>query len=205
MKNSTSFIYFISLYVPGLLIGLLILFFSDKFLLHESLNTYHTSILDIFYYYLTFLGHGVFIVLMSIFFFMKNKKQGILIFCSFLFSALITQGLKHLVFDDVMRPYYYISSGLINVPLVENIELHMHNSFPSGHTTSIFSFCSMISLFYNRKLFGVCLFILASLTAYSRIYLSQHFMTDVLFGSFIGVLSSYLLFYINYHFSKPIL
>ena len=202
MKNSISFISFIRLYIPLCIIGLMLLFFLDKFLLHESLNTYHTSILDIFYYYLTFLGHGVFIVLMAVLFFIKNKKQGILIFCSFLFSALITQGLKHLVFDDVMRPYYYISSNLLDVPLVANLELHMHNSFPSGHTTSIFSFCSMISLFYNRKLIGVFLFILASFTAYSRIYLSQHFMADVLFGSFIGVLSSYLLFQINYHFSK---
>ena len=202
MKNSISFSSFLSLYVPILLIGLLLLFFSDKFLLHKSLNGYHTSTLDVFFYYLTFLGHGVFIVLMSIFFFLKNKKQGVLIFCAFIFSASITQGLKHFVFDDAMRPYYYIDSNLLHVPLVENIELHMHNSFPSGHTTSIFSFCSMISLFYNRKFFGVFLFILAFLTAYSRIYLSQHFMADVLFGSFIGVFSSYLLFYLNYNFSK---
>ena len=39
------------------------------------------------------------------------------------------------------------------------------------------------------------LFVLATLGAYSRIYLSQHFLSDVCMGSIIGFVTPFLVFY----------
>jgi Membrane-associated phospholipid phosphatase len=58
-------------------------------------------------------------------------------------------------------------------------------SFPSGHTTSSFA-CSTVILFYY-PLFGIIGYIYAILTAFSRLYLFVHYISDVLFGAFLGI------------------
>ncbi|MEG0368144.1 MAG: phosphatase PAP2 family protein [Coprobacillus sp.] len=58
-------------------------------------------------------------------------------------------------------------------------------SFPSGHTTSSFA-CSTIMMFYNPIL-GILGYTYASLTAFSRLYLFVHYLSDVLFGMILGI------------------
>jgi membrane-associated phospholipid phosphatase len=41
----------------------------------------------------------------------------------------------------------------------------------------------------------VVLFIMAALGAYSRVYLSQHFLSDVCMGSIIGFISPCMIYY----------
>jgi membrane-associated phospholipid phosphatase len=43
----------------------------------------------------------------------------------------------------------------------------------------------------------VVLFIMAALGAYSRVYLSQHFLSDVCMGSIIGFISPCLIYYLG--------
>jgi membrane-associated phospholipid phosphatase len=61
------------------------------------------------------------------------------------------------------------------------------DSFPSGHTTSAFALATTIAIISKDKKIGLFCFILAALTGYSRIYLGQHFLEDVGFGSLLGV------------------
>ncbi len=62
------------------------------------------------------------------------------------------------------------------------------NSFPSGHTAAVFSLMLCLTLIFNKKTWlSPIFFVLAVLTAYSRVYLSQHFAEDVLAGSLVGV------------------
>jgi membrane-associated phospholipid phosphatase len=66
--------------------------------------------------------------------------------------------------------------------------LYYKHSFPSGHTASVFAAAITISLFASRKRWvsGIC-FLFACLTAYSRVYLGEHFVEDVWIGSLEGV------------------
>ncbi len=57
-------------------------------------------------------------------------------------------------------------------------------SFPSGHTVN--GFAASVALFCNDKRLGIPAVILASLIAFSRLYLFVHFPTDVLAGILIG-------------------
>ena len=75
----------------------------------------------------------------------------------------------------------------------------------------MFSTCLVIILAYhysrNAKLHSIgswilfdtmllLLLILAALGAYSRVYLSQHFLSDVCVGSIIGFTTPFLMFYL---------
>ena len=58
-------------------------------------------------------------------------------------------------------------------------------SFPSGHTAAAFAFASVLFFCDRRHCAPAVVF--ACLTAFSRLYLSVHFPTDVLSGIVIGI------------------
>ena len=63
-------------------------------------------------------------------------------------------------------------------------------SFPSGHTYASFASASVI--FRNNRKIGIPALILASLIAFSRLYLYVHYPTDVLFGILFGILAGWI-------------
>jgi membrane-associated phospholipid phosphatase len=79
-----------------------------------------------------------------------------------------------------------IDNGTWN--LVEGIELHIKYSFPSGHTAS--AFCILISMCFllNNNFYSFLMVGVAFIIGFSRIYLSQHFLIDVIIGAIIGSL-----------------
>lgn len=68
-------------------------------------------------------------------------------------------------------------------------------SFPSGHTLASFEGAVVLTL-YNKKL-GIPALILASLIAFSRLYLYVHYPTDVLAALVMGVAIAFLAKYIT--------
>jgi len=70
------------------------------------------------------------------------------------------------------------------------IQAPMSYSFPSGHTTSSFAAAASIALLGKKPAF--CAFALASLIAFSRIYLSVHYLTDILGGIAMGIASAFI-------------
>jgi undecaprenyl-diphosphatase len=66
-------------------------------------------------------------------------------------------------------------------------------SFPSGHT--MVGFAAATAIFYFHKSIGTAAFILASLIAFSRMYLFVHYPTDILGGIAFGILSALFFIY----------
>ena len=60
-------------------------------------------------------------------------------------------------------------------------------SFPSGHTSSAFTFAMAIALVLKKKGVSVAAFIFAFLMGISRIYVGVHYPTDVIVGAFVGI------------------
>ena len=82
------------------------------------------------------------------------------------------------------RPYDY-QFDVFNklIPLL--IEQQHDFSFPSGHTIASFEAAGVIAL--NNKKWGIPALILASLIAFSRLYLYVHYPTDVLVAGLLGL------------------
>ena len=68
-------------------------------------------------------------------------------------------------------------------------------SYPSGHTQSAFSGASFLQTRYGYK-FGIPAYLLAGLTAYSRVDAQAHFLDDVMIGASIGMLC-------NWYYTTP--
>lgn len=113
--------------------------------------------------------------------FKKYRKAGIAIIVALIFCLITGNGiLKNIVGRS--RPCWIDNSVnlLIDIP--------KDYSFPSGHTFS--SFASAICITYFHKKEGVAAFILASLIAFSRLYLFVHYPTDILGGIGLGFIAA---------------
>ena len=152
------------------------------------INQYHFPFLDIFFKYITYLGDGLAALLVLILLLVIRLDYGLISAIGFTLSALTTQILKRFVFGEVPRPFLvfkeHIDIGQWH--LIDGVEMHQFYSFPSGHTTSIFSICILLSLIINQKKYNYIFFMIALLVGFSRIYLSQHFLMDVFVGSLVG-------------------
>ncbi len=148
----------------------------------------NSDVADFFFKYLTHLGDGFayLTVILTMLFFSIRKAMFLL--GSFLGSGLIAQFMKHLIFSDSLRPVRFFEN-LANLHLVEGVTLHGSYSFPSGHTASAFALMFCLAILSPRQLMKALLLILAALIGFSRVYLSQHFLGDVVAGSLIGVLA----------------
>ncbi|MFT5920550.1 MAG: membrane-associated phospholipid phosphatase, partial [Granulosicoccus sp.] len=151
--------------------------------LHLTLNQLHWPIADSFFQYLTHLGSGLVPTIVAVALLFSNLRWALTIGIANAFTSIIVQSAKHGLFSHMKRPTALLSDQLYLPP---NIDFHAHNSFPSGHSAT--AFCLGMCLLFmttNRKL-AIPVFFLFALTAYSRVYLSQHFTGDVAVGSIIG-------------------
>ena len=62
------------------------------------------------------------------------------------------------------------------------------NSTPSGHTIRAFSILTALSMLYRR--FAVVFISIAILIGVSRVVVTDHYPSDVVFGAFIGVFTA---------------
>lgn len=191
LKNNLSFLlpYFIFL-----LVGAVIIIVNSKAETHLSFNSFHNPFFDTLNTYTTYLGDGFTAALLILMMLAVKYRYFIIAAISNVISALVAQGLKQFIFDDVVRPKKFFE-GLQQLYFVPGIDNHMFNSFPSGHTTCAFALYFSFALMVEKKFYKFLLLFLALLTGYSRIYLSQHFFEDVYAGSIIGVTTALMVFY----------
>ena len=151
------------------------------------LNSYHRSWLDNFFIAYTNLGDGIFAILLALicFFVLKKRKAGVVLLLAYASTGILAQIIKPLLHSP--RPLVYFRPQ--HFPFFIDSIIHAgNNSFPSGHTVTAFAIATVLAFYTTSKIQYVLLLLAAALVAFSRVYLSQHFLLDVLAGSFIGVL-----------------
>ena len=193
--------YFSSLLMV-LSIGVLLLLLNGKTTCFITLNNYHVYWLDVFFINYTFIGDGLFAIMCIIvyYFHLKQKQQGIAMLISFIVIATIVQVAKNLF--NSPRPKLFFNPGQYT-HFIEGVSIANYASFPSGHTACAFAIATVMVLMANNKTIQLALLTAALLVGYSRIYLGQHFLLDVIVGAVIGTASGIIGFYIAINM-KPV-
>ncbi|MCF6297195.1 MAG: phosphatase PAP2 family protein [Flavobacteriaceae bacterium] len=190
IKDNKLFFY---LYLLFLTVGGIFLIIYTKEDAFFIVNRNYSPLFDIFFKYITHLGDGILFAILILIIALFSYRKSLLGLIIFLGSALIAQLLKHTFFDHMMRPVGHFTEN-IDIHFVEGVTRHARNSFPSGHTTSVFALALFLVLAFKLRKFGWMLIIIAITTGYSRIYLAVHFPVDVYFGSLIGIVTALLVF-----------
>lgn len=130
---------------------------------------------------ITFLGDGgwFWIALTVVGFFSKHTRKYAFVGAIGLILCLLCGNLILKPIIARTRPYDIRTTVELLIPAPKDY------SFPSGHTQASFAVATAVCM-WNRK-FGIPALILASLIAFSRMYLYVHYPTDVLAGLIFGV------------------
>lgn len=203
IRNNAVFIGLSLMLIAALGLALL---WMPKGELHLLLCDRHTPARDIFYRYYTQVAEWFpYVVCVALLLF-SRIGDGVFATSALILSALTTQLFKHLI--NAPRPLTWFGANMpdVQLPLVDGVRMNYWFSFPSGHTTSFFALFFVLCIIVTNYLASnntsdltakrsnsvsgllqALLFMLATLGAYSRIYLSQHFAADVFAGVVVGV------------------
>ena len=185
VKANRSF--FIGFFLFVIFCCFILLFYSkaDGFYLF---NPYHSSFANFIFIYLTYLGDGFFCIAIGLLLFLFRKRfLGLMILSSYALSGIIAQVLKYYIIEA--RPAVFLKDTSYKY-FIENVTLHNLHAFPSGHSASAFAMAAVLSFALKNKKYAVFFLAGAVLVGYSRIYLAQHFLDDVLAGALIGFVSA---------------
>ena len=114
-------------------------------------------------------------------------------------NTILTTGLKYTI--NRPRPYKTYSD-------IHPYAYDSDPSFPSGHTSYAFSLATSLTLEYKKWYVAVPAYAWAATAGYSRLYLGEHYPSDVLAGAIVGVGSAWLSYkgghWLLYHRNKKI-
>ncbi len=111
----------------------------------------------------------------------------------FLFSTVAVSGLSADLVKYVAgraRPKLYFQEHLYGFNSFH--WEHAWTSFPSGHSATALSVATLLAILYPR--WRVVALFCGFLIAFSRIVLTEHYISDVIAGSFLGIVSTVLLY-----------
>jgi membrane-associated phospholipid phosphatase len=162
-----------------------------------QLNVFHSEWMDRLFVLITFMGDGIFLLLVALIMIIARRYElAMKSVMVFLLSGILVQVLKNVI--TAPRPKVLLESlGLSYQYFIDGITRIGNSSFPSGHTTTFFALATLLAMQTGNVWRQLLLLLTALLVGYSRIYLGQHFLQDVLMGSVIGVCTA-----IPIHFFK---
>lgn len=155
-------------------------------------NQHNSPLLDTLFYYITLLGEDGFWLLplmVYLYQYFKERKdvknKAIMLIIIWITKGIVSVALKNLF--NLPRPMEVFEHSGRVIHVMQGLEIHHWQSFPSGHTFTAFAFACYFMLLAKNKFWGFLWLALAMLVGYSRVYLFQHFPRDVFAGSILGV------------------
>lgn len=158
----------------------------DMWILDYTYIHFHNLVLDKMMPLVTSLGNGAIIWIIISAILMLNKKYrniGFMVLGSLLLSSLIA--------DCLLKNIIQRVRVIADIPTVNLlIPMPLSYSFPSGHTATSFAAAGVLAKEFKR--YRIYFLALASVIAFSRIYLYVHYPTDIISGIVIGLICAYI-------------
>lgn len=185
--------YFLSILL-FLIIGGVLLCFSDKETVSLWINRHHSPALDQFFVSFNIIGDLRFSMITLFFLLLlKDWKWTLKAALCFTGVMLVTQFAKYILFPDSVRPVIHFEPNVLR--LLDDVVQLTTYSFPSGHTSASFAIATFFALLKSGRKWNFIFAFLALFVGYGRIYMSQHFITDVCVGMLIGVFVTTLIWW----------
>lgn len=187
--SKAGFNTFIRYFLVWVVLGGILLLSYGPLPLFKWVHTHHSHLGDLFFRWYTTIGTALVIIpiLLLLFWFRyRNRYFLLLVICTQLGSLVVNQVMKF-AFAHARPVALYGTEHWFHY--IDGEVLHRAHSFPSGHTAGAFAFSFLLSLLSRNQatVKAVLLFLAALLVGYSRMYLGQHFFTDIYVGSIEGV------------------
>lgn len=154
------------------------------------MNSFHTQFLNYIFNLITFIGDGLFTIILSILFFVffkKYRKLSLVLLIAYLSSGIFAQVFKNLIHAPRPSLYFAMHNYTYYIDTFANSRSGF-TSFPSGHSSSAFALITVLSIYCKRKYMSIFFITTGVLAGYSRVYLAHHFLIDVFAGAIIGIL-----------------
>jgi len=160
------------------------------------INARHTVQGDFFFKYWTFLGDGVLLGAVALYFLCTHLFRFYFMLIAIALQTVLVHIFKQWLYAGEPRPKVFFSEIADQLNYVEGVTTRGYDSFPSGHTASAFTL-AFVLIWVVRKPWQRVLFLSAAiLVGVSRIYILQHFARDVFFGSVFGIIAVILAWFI---------
>ncbi len=170
----------------ALLTGGFFLFGYSKESIHLAINAQHYPWADTLFNYWTYLGEGWLFTLAIPLALFISWRAALQFSITGLFTLGVTGLFKNVLYKGEPRPIEYFN-GIAELNLVDGVNMAHWNSFPSGHTMAAFSIWFALAMILKKKGLSFIFFIVAFGVGYSRMYLNQHFLVDVVAGAGMGI------------------
>jgi len=182
--------YFLTLLLVFLLLLTVILVSGDR-ALTIPLGSRHPFWLNVFFVNYTFMGDGIFAVCLSAFvgLYLQKRTTGIQLFAGFMISAFLVQLMKNLISPAAIT--LFVEQGQYLFFTDEQVLANYH-SLPSGHTATAFSITTILALNIRSVKAQFSLLFAAMLLAFSRMYLAQHQLGEIVVAVITGSISGIL-------------
>jgi membrane-associated phospholipid phosphatase len=152
--------------------------------------------------YGTHLGDGLIFIPIVLISLIYRYRFAITLALTGILLSVLTNILKQVIYTDTERPKRFFD-GVADLHFVEGVEMHGLNSFPSGHTATAAALAMLVSLEWRRAGVVIPAVLYALFIGFSRIYLAQHFLRDVVFGYLEGISVAVLGYLLARKFVKP--
>lgn len=177
-------------FISTLMLTVILYQFADKTISTYFYTLHNETVTEVFKVLTTF-GNSAWYFIPSIllfFYFKKIKKDfNKTVIALYIFMTNLVAGLLVWVFKVPFgraRPKLYLEDNIYGFQWFE-IKPDLV-SFPSGHTITIISTVVAFSLLFPK--WKYLLLPLGALIAFSRVVLTQHYMSDVVFASYLGTM-----------------
>lgn len=163
------------------------------------INKYNSPEFDYVFKFWTYLGDGIIWVPLFLYVLLLRRDYLVSAIAALIISTVLTQVLKRIVFWNDFRPIVILAN---KVRVIPGYYINRAHSFPSGHTSTAFTLALLLASIVRKNVWVYIFPLIAFFVGYSRVYLAQHFVTDVLAGIFVGIVSSYLSLLVHEKFRK---